>query len=254
MDDFPVIENLDAASDDELWEQTGEFDDTDFNSQILPSTSTHIQPASASQSHVHFEPIVDSRLASPIDEPDPNLTQAPSYEMIKRTLRDTFQLQSFRKNQLEAITAFMAGHDTFVLMPTGGGKSLCFQLPAVCKNQTNNSVTIVVGPLLALMQDQVTALERKGLNIVSFTKDSSAAENAELHKRLSHPEESPCMLYVTPEKLQHSNRLKDDLRKLHRSNRLGGIVIDEAHCITTWGRSFRDSVSRLSASCYTSSS
>ncbi|KAI0085394.1 P-loop containing nucleoside triphosphate hydrolase protein [Irpex rosettiformis] len=162
-----------------------------------------------------------------------------------RTLRDVFKLQSFRKNQLEAITAFMAGHDAFILMPTGGGKSLCFQLPAVCKNQANNSVTVVVGPLLALMQDQVTALEAKGLDIVSFSKDNTNQESNVIHARLNHHSKKPCMLYVTPEKLEHSNKLKNDLRKLHQLGQLGGIVIDEAHCISTWGRSFRDSYTKL---------
>ncbi|KAI0688743.1 P-loop containing nucleoside triphosphate hydrolase protein [Cytidiella melzeri] len=189
--------------------------------------------------------VVNKATSSLPDGPDSILTKAPSYPDVKRVLQEKFGLQEFRKNQLEAITASMAGHDVFVLMPTGGGKSLCFQLPAVCKNEANNSVTIVIGPLLALMQDQVSALEAKGLYIASFTSDNTLQEVTSIHAQLNDPVRKPCMLYVTPEKLEHSNRLRDDLRRLHRSKQIGGIVVDEAHCITTWGRSFRDSYTKL---------
>ena len=249
VDEVHVAEQLDTTSDDELWEQSGAFDDRDFGPQIYDSFMQDGPPTSSTS-----VALIETRLASPVEEPDPALTQAPTYQDVMRTLRDVFKLESFRKNQLEAITAFMAGHNTFVLMPTGGGKSLCFQLPAVCKNLAHNTVTIVIGPLLALMQDQVVALENKGLDVVSFSKEFTSEEVSQAHTRLnSHGSVNgprrPCMLYVTPEKLECSNKLKDDLRRLYNAGRLGGIVVDEAHCIATWGRSFRESVSNLVVKC-----
>jgi hypothetical protein len=226
---YPASDNFDLGSEDELWHQSGLPED-----YVLDD----IPPVPVSLPTFNNAP----EIAIFPSEPDPSLLKRPFYSDIEHTLHHTFGLKSFRTNQLEAITANMEGHDVFVLMPTGGGKSLCFQLPAVCKNRTRNCVTVIIGPLVALMQDQVSAMQAKGLDIAFFTKNSTSQEASLTHDRLNHPERKPCMLYVTPEKLEHSNRLKDDLRKLHRSNQLGGIVVDEAHCITTWGRSFRESV------------
>ncbi|KAI0340716.1 ATP-dependent DNA helicase [Trametopsis cervina] len=229
-----------VESDDELWDQVGSIDHHNEdrggtrtpNFSALSSTTEHVM-APRSESYTRTM------------DADIPLRSTTSYSDIAHTLKHVFKLQTFRQNQLEAITSYMAGHDVFVLMPTGGGKSLCFQLPAVCKNVANNSVTIVIGPLLSLMLDQVMALEKKGLDIAYFAQEQTGAEANQMHARLNDSGRKPCLVYVTPEKLLHSDRLKSDLRRLYQSNQLGGIVVDEAHCITTWGRSFRDSYTKL---------
>ena len=81
----------------------------------------------------------------------------PYYKEITRVLTPTFKLESFRANQLKAINVTMSGQDVFVLMPTGGGKSLCYQLPAVCKSGSTHRLMVVISPLIALMNDQVTS-------------------------------------------------------------------------------------------------
>lgn len=176
----------------------------------------------------------------PTDDP----TMTPYYQEIMRVLKSNFCLQSFRTNQLEAINATMSGRDVFVLMPTGGGKSLCYQLPAVCTSGHTRGVTIVVSPLLALMNDQVTALRNKNIDAELWNSENN--DNHAIRSRLNAIGDKPCMLYVTPEKLVESARLKDTLSRLYEAEELARFVIDEAHCISTWGRDFRDAVSNHS--------
>ncbi|PCH39216.1 nucleoside triphosphate hydrolase protein [Wolfiporia cocos MD-104 SS10] len=122
----------------------------------------------------------------------------PYYAEIKEKLRTIFNLVDFRSNQLEAITATLAGRDVLVLMPTGGGKSLCYQLPAVCESGTMRGVTIVIGPLLSLMQNQVESLEEKGVDVVQFNGDQDLEESGRVGRRLLAAKK-PNILFVTPE-------------------------------------------------------
>lgn len=160
-----------------------------------------------------------------------------------RALKEVFELNEFRLNQLEAITATMAGKDVFVLMPTGGGKSLCYQVPAVCHGGKTDGLTVVVSPLIALMLDQVHHLQRRGIDAALFNSDQDSDISREIRSRLVGSGRKPRLLYITPEKLHHSNDMRNILSRLHQSRQLARFVIDEAHCVSTWGRDFRDAVS-----------
>jgi superfamily II DNA helicase RecQ len=163
---------------------------------------------------------------------------SPYYPEVKWRLRETFGLTAFRKNQLEAIIAAMSGRDVFVLMPTGGGKSLCYQLPAICTIGKTRGVTVVISPLIALMKDQVNSLIRKNVDALLSTSETFGEDR----QRLVLNDKKPNFWYLTPEKLKGSGRVNDILSHLYRTEHLARFVVDEAHCISTWGQDFREAV------------
>ncbi|GAA5911449.1 hypothetical protein JCM6882_005005 [Rhodosporidiobolus microsporus] len=163
----------------------------------------------------------------------------PWTQDVFKALRQRFGLRNFRSNQEEAINATLSGKDVFVLLPTGGGKSLCFQLPAVISTGTTRGVTIVVSPLLSLISDQTQALMDKDIPVVFLNSTMPAANKKFAMSCLRESPPMACLAYVTPEQIVKSGAFRDILEGLHRRKELARFVIDEAHCVSSWGHDFR---------------
>ena len=149
-------------------------------------------------------------------------------------LKDVFGFDGYREGQEEIVDAVTAGADVLAIMPTGGGKSLCFQLPALCRD----GLTVVISPLIALMRDQVNALKAVGVEAGTLTSGNTEEETEQVFEAIDDGRLK--LLYIAPERLANPGTTL----LLRRAN-VSMIAVDEAHCVSQWGHDFRPDYLRI---------
>lgn len=163
----------------------------------------------------------------------------PWSRKVREKLKSLVGIEEFRSKQLETINATLSKHDLILVAPTGGGKSLTYQLPSL----VNDGITLVVSPLISLMEDQLHSLQKRSIPAKMLSAQSSKEETKLIHTILEDPKKSTAdkmkLLYVTPERMSKSKRFMTALQKCYHNKKLDRIAIDEVHSVSVLGHDFR---------------
>lgn len=162
-------------------------------------------------------------------------------DKILKILNEVFKFKNFRLKQLTAINATLSKQDVLLLMPTGGGKSLVYQLPAL----VNEGLTVVISPLIALIEDQLISLKKMGIEAATINASTARREKKEIQDLMVTKNSKLRILFVTPEWVAKSKMFMSCLKKCYEKKSLVRIVIDEVHCCSTWGHDFRPDYQHL---------
>jgi ATP-dependent DNA helicase RecQ len=206
-----------------------DFDD-DYDFDSLPTT----RPAGMAASEIQRDSVHAAA--------DPARRRSAKDQDLHGILQQVFGYSAFRGEQQDIIQTVTAGDDAMVLMPTGGGKSLCYQVPAIARHRAGLGVTLVISPLIALMHDQVGALEELGVH-AAFLNSSLSGEQAQ-HVEREMMSGRLVLLYAAPERVTNP-RFMAMLTSLDERGLLSLVAIDEAHCVSQWGHDFREDYLQL---------